>query len=398
MSGNGDQASTRVPALVFGAGLTALGVVRVLRAAGVPTYVGGENPTVVSGSRWFRPAPPSRSRVAPEADLATYLDGLPISRAVLIPCADSWAVRLAALDGRITERFPTALARVPVLEGLMDKAGLAQVLCAADVPHPQTVQLQNAADLAAIPDDTLSLGFLKPRDSERFFRRFGMKAFQVRSRDEAARRWHEADREGLTLLFQEYIPGPPDRHYFLDGFVDRAGRVTAMFARRRLRMYPPDFGNSTLMVSVALSEASGAQTSLCRLFERVRFRGIFSAEFKRDVRDDHFKLLEVNVRPWWYVEFAARCGVDVVTMAYRDALGLPVEPVTSYRVGRRCVYPYYDYSAYRQLRRRGQISFAAWASSLFGASQPLFRWSDPYPAWDELRTIVSGRLRRAATR
>lgn len=398
MGGNGDQATTRVPALVFGGGLTALGVIRVLGEAGVPAYVVGNNTALVSRSRWFRPAPPSQSHSAPEADLADYLDGLPVPQAVLMPCADSWALRLAALDGPITERFPTALARAPVLEGLMDKGGLAQVLCAADVPHPQTVQLQSAADLAAIPDDALSLGFFKPRDSERFFRRFGTKAFQVRSREEAARRWHEAESEGLTLLFQEYIPGPSDRHYFLDGFVDRAGQVTAMFARRRLRMYPPDFGNSTLMASVPLSEAAGAQESLRRLLERVRFRGIFSAEFKRDVRDDVFKLLEVNVRPWWYVEFAARCGVDVVTMAYRDALGLPVEPVTSYRVGRRCVYPYYDYSAYRELRRRGQMSFLAWAASLFGASQPVFRWSDPYPAWDELRAIVGTRLRRAAAR
>jgi D-aspartate ligase len=395
---NRNRASTSVPALAFGGGLTALGVLRLLRAAGVPAYVIGDNPTLVSRSRWFRPAPPSQSGVAPEDDLSSYLDGLPVSRAVLIPCADSWALRLAALDGGLTERFPTGLAQVPVLERLMDKGRLAQALCAADVPHPKTVLLEDTDGLAAIADDALLLGFFKPRDSERFFRRFGTKAFRVRSRDEAAQRWQAARSEGFALLFQEYIPGPPDRHYFLDGFVDRTGRVAAMFARRRLRMYPLDFGNSTLMASVPLSEAADARESLCRLLECVRFRGVFSAEFKHDVRDDRFKLLEVNVRPWWYVEFAARCGVDVVTMAYRDALGLPVEPVTSYRVGRRCVYPYYDYSAYRELRGRGRISFAAWAYSLFGASQPLFRWSDPYPAWDELHTILRSRLRRAATR
>jgi predicted ATP-grasp superfamily ATP-dependent carboligase len=398
MIGNGTRASTSVPVFAFGGGLTALGVVRVLGAAGVPAFVIGDNPTLVSGSRWFRPAPQANNGVAPEKDLANYLDGLPVSRAVLIPCADAWALRLAALDGQITERFPTALAPVSVLEGLMDKGRLAQELCAADVPHPRTVLLKGMADLATISDDVLPMGFFKPRDSEHFFRRFGAKAFRVRSRDEAERRWREADSTGLALLFQEYIPGPPDRHYFLDGFVDHTGRVTAIFARRRLRMYPPDFGNSTLMASIPLSEAADARESLNRLFERVGFRGIFSAEFKRDVRDDRFKLLEVNVRPWWYVEFAARCGVDVVTMAYRDALKLPAEPVTEYRVGRRCVYPYYDYCAYRELRGRGRISFAAWVYSLFGASQPVFRWNDPYPAWDELRTIVRNRLQHAATR
>jgi len=47
---------------------------------------------------------------------------------------------------------------------------------------------------------------------------------------------------------------------------------------------------------------------------------VFSAEFKFDERDGLFKILEVNARPWWYVDFAARCGVDVCRMAYRDAL------------------------------------------------------------------------------
>jgi predicted ATP-grasp superfamily ATP-dependent carboligase len=200
------------------------------------------------------------------------------------------------------------------------------------------------------------------------------------------------------MLFQEYIPGDADRHYFLDGLADRTGRVTALFARRRLRMYPPRFGNSTLMISVPLDQTGDAPNHLARLLEQASFRGIFSAEFKRDARDGRFKLLEVNVRPWWYVEFAARCGVDVVGMAYREALGLPVEPAPSYRVGRRCVYPYHDYWAYRELRREGRISPAAWAGSLFGAAQPLFRWSDPYPAWDELRAVLSRWLRSAATR
>jgi len=60
---------------------------------------------------------------------------------------------------------------------------------------------------------------------------------------------------------------------------------------------------------------------------------VFSAEFKFDERDGLFKLLEVNARPWWYVDFADRCGVDVCGMAFRDALGEEIEPVTGYKLG-----------------------------------------------------------------
>lgn len=395
MTRNGTSAG--VPVLVFGDGLTALGVIRVLRAAGVSAYVVGDSPALVSQSRWFEPAPPSRSGDTPEGNLTAYLAGLPLARAVLVPCSDSWAVRLAALDGPITDRFPACAAPLAVIERLVDKSHLAEALCAADVPHPRTILLESAADIAAIPDQALSSSFLKPHDSQRFFRRYGTKAFWIRSRQDAVRRWQEAKDEGLSLLFQEYIPGPPSHHYHLDGYIDRTGRVSGMLARRRLRMYPLDFGNNSMTVSVPLREVTDAHESLCRLLESVEFRGIFSAEFKRDDRNGRYNLLEVNVRPWWYVEFTARCGVDVVTMAYREALGLPVEPATTYHVGRRCAYLYYDFHAYRAARRTGDLPFIAWARSVAGASQPLFRWSDPNPAWQEVRTVVGRRLRQLVT-
>ena len=86
------------------------------------------------------------------------------------------------------------------------------------------------------------------------------------------------------------------------------------------------------------------------------------------------------LRPWWYVDFAARCGVDVCSMAYRDALDQPVPHVQSYRTGVACVYPYPDYFACRELMRTGDLSLGDWVRSWIGAVQPVLRWDDPWPA------------------
>jgi len=86
----------------------------------------------------------------------------------------------------------------------------------------------------------------------------------------------------------------------------------------------------TITGAVCNAEVGEAIGVVEALFEATRYRGVFSAEFKFDHRDDHFKILEVNCRPWWYVEFAGVCGVDVVEMAYRDALGLPIHTVGPY--------------------------------------------------------------------
>ena len=75
-------------------------------------------------------------------------------------------------------------------------------------------------------------------------------------------------------------------------------------------------------------------------------RGIFDAEFKYDHRDGQLKILEINARPWWFVEFATRCGVDLCRMAYMDALELPVTPANEYEVGRCCIHMNYDLAAH----------------------------------------------------
>jgi predicted ATP-grasp superfamily ATP-dependent carboligase len=199
------------------------------------------------------------------------------------------------------------------------------------------------------------------------------------------------------MVLQEYIPGPPTNHYFIDGFVDRDRIVKALFARQRLRMSPPDFGNSTMMVSVPLSEEDAAIETLKTLLADIEYRGIFSAEFKRDERDGTFNLIEVNARPWWYVEFAARCGVNVCELAVRDALGERVPTISKYATGRRCVFPYYDLEAVRAEMSAGRLGILGWALSWLGPYQPVFRWSDPLPAMGEVAKLFGARVTKVLT-
>jgi predicted ATP-grasp superfamily ATP-dependent carboligase len=145
-------------------------------------------------------------------------------------------------------------------------------------------------------------------------------------------------------------------------------------------MFPPDFGDSTYMVSVPVDRVRGAVESLDRLLAHLAYRGVFEAEFKYDERDGLFRLLEVNARPWYFIGFAADCGVDLCAMAYRDALGLTVEPLHTYEVGRHCIVGS-DRFACRALFHRGQLSAWAWLRSWLGARQMLFSWDDPLPGF-----------------
>ena len=350
------QAAT---AVVLGGGLTGLAVLRELGRAGVPVLATADGDDVVSASKYFQPLPVA----VPAHDddgIEAYFRSLELDRAVLFPCSDSWARAVSGFPPGLQQRYPSVSAPARLVKQFADKAAFLDLVERSSVPHPRTVPLGDARDLETIDDSELSGYFLKPCDSQAFSARFGLKGFPIADRRQAKASIERAQSEGMALLAQELIPGPPTNHVFLDGYVARDGTLTALLARRRLRMFPSDFGNSTMTVSIALSDADGAVDSLRRLFEHVGYTGLFDAEYKFDERDSTYKLLEVNTRAWWQIGLWPGCGVPVCCLAYRDALGEPVQPVHTYEIGRRWVHEFWDLPAWLGEREHRLNPLVAW--------------------------------------
>jgi predicted ATP-grasp superfamily ATP-dependent carboligase len=362
---------------VLGGGITALGVVRSLGRAGRDLVVVAPHADLAAGSRWVT----RHVEDVPETDdpdvLAHALVGHGFTVAVLFPCSDTWAQAVSRMSEEQRARYPTSISAPDVLDLLVDKALFYSTADRFDVPHPRTRAVTSADEIAA---SELDGHFLKPSNSQRFSALHSDKAYRFGTLDEAREGLRLMDVAGVQALLQEYIPGPPDLHYFVDGYLDRDGVLRAVFVRRRTRMFPVSFGNSSHMVTVPPSAAERAVANIVKLLTGIGFRGMFSAEFKRDPRDGEFKLLEVNGRPWWYVGFAVDCGVDVPLLACRDALGLDVKTISGYRTGVRCVLLHLDMRAFIHEHRERGLTFSAWLRSVVGARSTVFSWEDPRPA------------------
>jgi D-aspartate ligase len=360
----------------MGRGIMLVGVMRIFGRANVPAYAICEETDFATFSRWYR-QPPLEKPCRPETtELATFLQALHLKSAVLMPCGDDWLRAVGALPRALTARYPSSLGSEQTIGKMVDKWQFAQLLQSVGVPHPRTILIDSFAQLESLVASEVGTQILKPLSSREFLRHHGVKGYLVTSADEAM---HVAMRIKFPIMLQEYIPGAPSASYFIDGFVDRHGIVCAHFARRRLRMYPSDLGNSSLMVSVPLHQVAKAVESLDHLLAAVSYRGIFSAEFKYDSRDGQFKIIEINARPWWYIEFAERCGVDVCQLAYLDALERPIKPVHQYEVGRYCILLSNDLRAYGEMRRNDGAKLWSWIRSCIGADDALFAWNDPLP-------------------
>lgn len=371
------------PVFALGGGVTLAAVLNILRRTDIPCYALCPEGDFVLRSRWYRRLPSALPNPAP-ADLEAVLESLEVESAVLLPCSDDWLRAVAALPAHLAQRFPSCVS--PSVGVLTDKWLFAQLLERHGIPRPETRLITARRQFDALPESVFAGALLKPLSSVDFASKHGVKGYLVDSRRQASQIIGQLE---LPIMLQEFIPGPPNTGYFLDGFRDRSGRITAVFARRRLRMHPGKLGNSTFIESVPLRNLHGAIFPLEYLLDQMSYRGIFSAEFKYDLRDRTFKLIEINARPWWYVEFAAHCGVDVCSMAYRDALGLPVDEACSYEDGRRCYFALNDLRGWKQSSSRRKPSlfslFKAWSKSF---STP-FHWNDPMPALAYLgQTVV----------
>jgi predicted ATP-grasp superfamily ATP-dependent carboligase len=388
--------------VILSGGVTGLGVLRAFSRQGIPAYVHGAGlADPIRHSRWYRALPGTDDRAPAHAPSVAMLEQMlaesKLRGAFLCACSDDWMRVVAAYAERSSTPFVSLAPTRVTLEILQNKGNLAALLQALSIPMPNTLPIDSSADIVELPPSPDTFYFLKPRDSQGFLARFGRKGIRVGNADEA-RRWVDViAAANMSVVLQEYIPGAASEHFFIDGYVDSGGTIRGLFARRRERIYPPDFGNSTSMVTVSLANVAPALDSVRRLLEAAEYRGIFSVEFKRDPRDGAFKLLEINSRPWWFVDFTVRCGVDVCRMAYDDAQGVEVPTVESYPVDTTCIFPYYDFFTIRTLVAAGLMSWRRWVGEVAKARQPVACLEDPMPAIVATSRILGKALRNRLT-
>jgi D-aspartate ligase len=377
--------ATTVPAIVLGSGVTAVGVIRSLREHGVKTLVAARE-GIATRARGITLLPDVTEAKSTPSLLPELLARLDLAAAVLMPCDDDWIRAVVGSWEEVSSVFHPTIPEPSVIERLIDKDAFARTVEEVGVPHPRTFEVTSIDDLDRLSDAEFGSFFLKPCDSQRFTRRFHRKAFPLGDRDQARGFLEGALADGHRLLAQERIPGPPEQHVFVDGYRARSGTVLGVLARRRLRMFPPRFGNSTDSVTIPLSEARDAVDSALALLEAIGFHGMFDAEFKLDARTGRHTIIEVNVRPWWQLELSRAAGIDVAWLAYRDALGQTVPPVDGYRIGRRWVHTFPDLRARLAggAVRVPNVRKESW----FTARHAVIALSDPGPGLGELARVA----------
>ena len=358
----------RLPALVLGGGATTgLGAIRSLGRAGVAVCYVDEGKSVTAYSRYCKeyfifPKIGHNKDELKEALLKLQNE---IGEAVLFPGTDLYAIYLSDLIEEFDGYYLPA-PKKEVIEILINKRRFYESIM-KKIPHPTTYFPENLEDVKKMSKDVAYPVFLKPYFSQPFSKRFRKKGFVANSEKELLQYFALIQRLKVHMMIQEIILGPPTDHIFLDGYIDRDSNPKAFFARRRLRMWPAAFGNSSLCVSIPAAQITSLKEAIFKYLKSIRYHGIFSAEMKKDSLDGLFKLLEINSRTSaWFNTLSAKCGINIMLIAYLDAIGRDVKYSEDYEAGIKWVFLRDDLRSATRMMLSGDLGTREWISSLLG--------------------------------
>ena len=358
----------RIPALVLGGGATTgLGAIRSLGRAGVAVCYVDEDKSVTAYSRYCKEyfIFPKIGHNKDELKKALLKLQNEIGEAVLFPGTDLYAIHLSDLIEELDGYYLPA-PKKEVIEILINKRRFYESIM-KKIPHPTTYFPENLEDVKKMSKDVAYPVFLKPYFSQPFSKRFRKKGFVANSEKELLQYFALIQRLKVHMMIQEIILGPPTDHIFLVGYGDRNSNPKAFFAGRRLRMWPLTFGNSSLCVSISASDVTSLKETLFRYLKSIRYHGIFSAELKKDNRDGLLKLLEINSRTSaWFNTLSAKCGINIMLIAYLDAIGRDTTYSEDYEAGIKWIFLKDDLRSAIRMVLNGDLGIREWISSLFG--------------------------------
>lgn len=370
-------------ALVLGRYMTlALGVLRSLAKKNIPLFVlDPMSKPISSFSKYYK----GTLCPHPKHDEKKYIEFLLEfgeklnTKAVIIPVGDIEVSVILRNKSKLEKYYKFYSSDFDIVEKFLNKRLFYKTIEKHGISHPKTYILNNESDAEETSKKIDYPCILKPVYSDYFRSDFRTKLFKVDSKEELIKKYKTAAERNHEVVTQEIIPGGVRYHYGCDVYYDKNQQPNGVFMYRRIREWPHSFGNGCFIESVQVPELEEITTELVK---KVGYHGIVDAEFKKDPRDNKFKIIEINPRYWMQNSFPIRCGINFPYMAYMDAIGRDFEKQVFNGKHVKWLYMFEDLSSSLKSIRKKEISLNDWINSYKGEREyAIFSWDDPLPSF-----------------
>ena len=372
----------RPPAIVMGGSVNGLSFVRSLGRRGISTLLLDSEPLVGTYSRLGKTIllPPPGKSPDEWMGLLEFLGSRLPGPGVIFATSDVHGVFVSE-HAKVLERYFRFL--VPTAEAtaqIVDKKVQYTIANSLGIPIPQTYFPKDLEEVRSVSSDMTYPCIVKPYKAHEGRGKIGNKKVVVVEEKQSLVSVFESIGDGEpSFMVQEIIRGEDDTLYGYLAFWDSNHQEHAWLTKRKLRQYPPHYGDGSLQETIECQEV--AQLSR-RLLQAFNYQGFVGTEFKFDARDGSYRLMEINPRTVSGNQLCISAGVDFPGIGYQYLTGcdLGIDPARPFERGVRYVNEEWDFKAYLALRESGELTLGSWLRSLRGVkANALWASDDPMP-------------------
>jgi predicted ATP-grasp superfamily ATP-dependent carboligase len=372
-----------VPVLIFKIGRYplshgTLGAIRSLGRVGLPVYAASEDRLVPYAFSRFLSGHAVLPTTGQESEevlllelsrLATRL-GRP---SLLIPTDDEAAIFVAEQGASLRSNFILPAIQPGLARSLASKRTLSQLCEQYGVAMPATQFAKSVEDVLAFAENAQFPVVVK--NSEPWVRitipavRSTTIVDSRRALVSLARTWVR----NPQVILQEYIPRSRSEDWIFHGYFDRNCEPLVAFTGMKQRSWPPHTGVTAVGVALPNAELARMATVFCR---DLGYRGIVDMDWRLDLRDGRFKLVDFNPRMGANFRlFVNAADIDVVRAQHLDLTGRGV-PTTTQIFGRKLIVENMN-AASRLMGGPGHAIHVPQAARQ--TEFAWFAWDDPLP-------------------
>ncbi len=276
---------------------------------------------------------------------------------------------------------------------VLDKGKCSDLLAAAGVAVPAYQKVDGLEDVERAVTGAVYPSVVKPvlKDYGQTFYRIhgGLKAIECRDPAGLRRELHRLVGLGFRLIVQqklEILSARDEVPQYL--FVGSDGQVDFHSGGWKALIYPEPFGTAVVLQREQRDDLLVHGMQVARA---LNWRGLLMVEWIRDPVSDRWCVIEVNCRPWLFVDFYRRCGINFVGQtalyhAERRTLSRPrpISSATQVHVSISGLVQRLDLQSPKVLED--------WMESMTGVvSLTYLDPDDPEPAKVELSSIAAAR-------
>jgi len=353
----------------------------------VPVCLVDDERSIARYSRYTEVARKVPSLLDPKEAVATLLEfgqAQKLSGWVLYPTRDEQVAALSQNRVELSKMFRVPTPPWETVKWLWDKRNTYDLAEKLSIPTPRTWYPCSLESL-----DQIEFQFpvaIKPAIKEHFIYTTKQKAWRADTLDQLRDQFTRALRflPAGEIMVQDLIPGDGSCQYAYCAFFKHGNSVAHLTVCRQ-RQHPFEFGRSSTYVETVelplLKEYSE------RFLHAIEYYGLVEMEYKRDLRDGQYRLLDVNGRTWGYHTIGRRAGVDFPYLLFADQMNEPIEYCEG-KAGVRWVRLITDLPTGFLGILNGHLKGRAYFRSLLHYDEEaVFSLEDPLPGMVELALI-----------